>query len=72
MQYHSDISTLLLLNKADLQDRWDIAEAHLDEVHGKVQVFRTSAKTGENVEEAFARITELMIAPEEPITEAFL
>ncbi|MDA0812788.1 MAG: GTP-binding protein [Verrucomicrobia bacterium] len=71
-EFYSDIPTLLLLNKADLQDQWDIAEAHLDEVRGKVKVFRTSAKTGENVEEAFVRITEMMIAPDEPTTEAFL
>ncbi|MEZ5327590.1 MAG: Rab family GTPase [Verrucomicrobiales bacterium] len=71
-EFYSDIPTLLLLNKADLKDRWEITDAHLKDVESRVEVFHTSAKTGENVEDAFSRITEMMISPEERATEAFL
>jgi small GTP-binding protein len=71
-EFYSDIPTFVLLNKADLKERWDITDAHLNDVESKVEVFHTSAKTGENVENAFARITEMMIAPEERAAEAFL
>ncbi|MCB1095884.1 MAG: GTP-binding protein [Verrucomicrobiae bacterium] len=71
-EFYSDIPTLLLLNKADLKDRWEITDAHLNDVESRVEVFHTSAKTGENVEDAFSRITEMMISPEERAMEAFL
>jgi len=43
-----------LLNKADLADRWALDEATIDDlVRQGWTVVRTSAKTGENVEQAF-------------------
>ncbi|MBN1558481.1 MAG: GTP-binding protein [Lentisphaerae bacterium] len=53
---------VLLLNKADLKDEWEIdadAEAALRKAGWPV--YRTSAKTGDNVEAAFVRLTRAML-----------
>jgi len=53
---------ILVLNKADLSDQW-----HLDDraiwrlAEDGWSVVRTSAKTGEGVEEAFAKLTKRML-----------
>ena len=52
----------LLLNKADLCPDWQVTEddiAHI-ELQG-LTVLKTSAKTGEGVEDAFARLAEAMV-----------
>jgi len=57
-----NIPHILLLNKADLFTDWQVTEediAHL-ELQG-LQVLKTSAKTGEGVEDAFVRLAEAMI-----------
>jgi small GTP-binding protein len=53
---------LFLLNKTDLKEDWDIPEDHLDALKdaGSV-VLRTSAKTGEGVEEAFQELAKRMV-----------
>lgn len=60
-QIYPGIPSLLLLNKTDLTDRWDVTDAHLSEVADQVEVLPTSAKTGVNVETAFERIAEKMV-----------
>jgi small GTP-binding protein len=54
---------LLLINKADLQESWDIAAGPVESLErsGWV-VVRTSAKTGEGVEEAFHELTRRMVS----------
>lgn len=57
------IPFVFLLNKCDLTDQWEIesdAEKTLEERGW--QVLRTSAKTGEHVEEAFLRLATAMTA----------
>jgi len=53
---------VMLLNKADLESEWEIGA---DEVKGFEKkgwrVFRTSAKTRENVEAAFAGLAQTML-----------
>ena len=53
---------LLLLNKADLRESWDISREPVDllEDAGWV-VLRTSAKTGEGVEEAFQGLANRLV-----------
>jgi small GTP-binding protein len=52
---------LLLANKADERDRWEIAGSDLhDAAHGWT-VLETSAKTGERVEQAFLSLTAAML-----------
>lgn len=46
--------TVILLNKADLNDRWEIDDDAIGELSTKGwRVLKTSAKSGEGVEEAF-------------------
>jgi small GTP-binding protein len=54
---------LLLLNKADLQESWDISKEPVDELEqaGWV-VLRTSAKSGEGVEEAFQGLAQRLVS----------
>ena len=53
---------LFLFNKTDLKDDWDIPENSLEDLQeaGYV-VLRTSAKTGEGVEEAFQELAKRMV-----------
>jgi small GTP-binding protein len=51
-----------LINKADLAAEWEITDTMLDELTAMgVPFFRTSAKTGENVNEAFACLARDML-----------
>lgn len=53
---------LLVINKVDLADEWEVGtdrQAQLAE--SGWEIFRTSAKTGENVKEAFLRLAVMML-----------
>ena len=53
---------LFLFNKTDLKEEWDIPEQSIDDLIGAGHiVLRTSAKTGEGVEEAFEMIAKRMV-----------
>jgi hypothetical protein len=54
---------LFLLNKTDLKEEWDIPEQALEDLTdaGNV-VLRTSAKTGEGVEEAFQMLAQRLVS----------
>ena len=53
---------LFLFNKTDLKEDWDIPEPSLEELKGAgCAVLRTSAKTGEGVEEAFQELAKRMV-----------
>lgn len=58
-----EIPVILLVNKNDLKH--DYEKTEIEEVlkNYKFQYFITSAKTGENVEEAFAAIGKMMVEP---------
>jgi small GTP-binding protein len=52
----------LVLNKADLRSDWQVTEddvTHLEQQG--LQVLKTSAKTGQGVEDAFIRLTDAML-----------
>jgi len=53
---------LFLFNKTDLQEQWDIPAQSIEDLQdaGHV-VLRTSAKTGEGVEEAFQTLAQRMV-----------
>jgi hypothetical protein len=54
-----DVPQLLLLNKADLADGWELGESELGRLAASgVQARRASAKTGAGVEEAFLELAE--------------
>jgi len=56
------IPFILLINKVDLSDEWEIDDRAIEEIidRGWV-VIKTSAKTGEGVEEAFTQLTRSML-----------
>ena len=56
-----DLPCLLLLNKADLMDAWELDEDSAKPVPGFGRTVRTSAKTGEGVEEAFRILASMML-----------
>ncbi len=53
---------VLLLNKADLQNDWDVVAQSVETMqHAGWTILRTSAKTGEGVEEAFQVLANRMV-----------
>lgn len=51
-----------LLNKADLESEWEITAAMISELESQgINVLRTSAKTGQGVEEAFTALATAMV-----------
>ena len=58
------IPNVLLVNKADMTDQWEITEDMLHQATvGGNTVFCTSAKTGQSVEEAFRYLAGAMMKP---------
>lgn len=57
----NDIPCLLLLNKSDLQERWDLPAEREAELAEQLPVLRTSAKSGDGVEAAFLALAERML-----------
>jgi small GTP-binding protein len=56
-----DAPSILLINKADLRDQWEIPTQVLDGLRGKGwRIMETSAKDGRNVEEAFQLLASSM------------
>ena len=56
------VPSLLLLNKADLTDQWEIPKDRQAQLASQGwEILLTSAKTGQNVEEAFQRLTLKML-----------
>jgi hypothetical protein len=54
---------VVLINKSDLTAQWELTEADLSELTNRCwPVYRTSAKTGEHVEEAFQSLAEAMLS----------
>ena len=52
---------VLVLNKVDLADAWEVDDAALEVAHELGwKVIRTSAKTGEGVEDAFMTLARAM------------
>lgn len=53
----------LLINKSDLTEQWALSDAALEPLREQGwQIIRTSAKTGEGVEQAFVALTEEMLS----------
>ncbi len=53
---------LVLINKADLKEKWEITEADIKEMENAgMTVIETSAKAGFQVEEAFLKLSRLML-----------
>lgn len=58
-----DLPFLLLLNKSDLAELWELPENDVEALQDAgVNILRTSAKTGQNVEQAFLRLAKALIS----------
>ncbi|MEN9019696.1 MAG: GTP-binding protein [Verrucomicrobiaceae bacterium] len=51
---------VIFANKADLENSWDLETDELNRLETRFAVFRTSAKTGHSVEEAFHVLADKM------------
>lgn len=51
-----DAQAVLLVNKLDLIERWEVAPATLAELRRSLPVFETSARFGDGVEQAFTEL----------------
>jgi len=60
-----DVPGVLALNKSDLQERWTLASGDEQALSRAFDLVRTSAKTGDGVEEAFRRIGRATLAAKE-------
>ncbi|MCB1233740.1 MAG: GTP-binding protein [Verrucomicrobiae bacterium] len=59
---HPGMPGLLLLNKSDLADRWEMGEGDLETLSEKAPgILRTSARDGRGVEEAFETLARHML-----------
>jgi hypothetical protein len=57
-----EIPCVLVINKLDLKDQWEINPLVLDDMKGKgMMVVQTSAKTGEEVRQAFQLLAQKMM-----------
>jgi small GTP-binding protein len=58
----SGIPSIFIINKCDLENEWEITEKVLSSLESKgVSIFKTSAKTGLNVEKIFTTLAEEMV-----------
>lgn len=54
------LQSVMLVNKFDLLDRWEVTPTMLAEVRSGLPVFESSARTGEGVEAAFVQLAETL------------
>jgi small GTP-binding protein len=58
----SGIPSIFIINKCDLENEWEITEKVLSSLESKgVTIFKTSAKTGLNVEKIFTSLAGEMV-----------
>jgi len=56
-----EVRAVLLLNKLDLVERWEVAPSTVAELRHALPVFETSARTGDGVEPAFAELARSLL-----------
>jgi len=57
-----EVPCVLLINKLDLADRWEVRPETVAEVRKTLATFETSAKTGDGVEDAFGILAAQVFA----------
>lgn len=60
---YGDLPHVLLINKADLKNSWEVSDGKIETLRETCDnVYLTSAKTGDHVEEALCRLAEQIVA----------
>ena len=63
IQEAGKVPAVLVMNKSDLTEKWEIDSARESELTAAGwNILRTSAKTGDSVEEVFSKLTAAMLA----------
>ena len=57
----ADPAVILVINKLDLVDRWEVAPGTIAELRRTLPVIETSAQTGDGVENAFAELARKLV-----------
>ena len=55
------VPVVMLVNKLDLIDRWEISTADIARLQDSLPTFRTSALGGDHVEDAFATLARAIV-----------
>lgn len=58
----SELPAVLMINKFDLADRWEVSPETLAQAGRTLPLFKVSAKTGASVEEAFKALAGKMVS----------
>lgn len=61
-QENPGLKAVLLVNKFDLFERWEVSPASLADLRKALPIFESSARTGEGVEEAFLTLAKDLMA----------
>ncbi len=68
---HGDVPLVFIVNKSDLTNLWRVSPEAIARLAGeKGHAFLTSAKTGENVEQAFVKLAAMMAAVAGPTEDS--
>ena len=59
-QERPGVPVVMLLNKSDLQDSWQLGEEQLQELSATMTCYTTSALSGENVEHTFQQLAQIL------------
>jgi len=63
MDRYGDLPYVFLINKADLKSSWEVPESKIESLRETCDnLYLTSAKTGDHVEEALSRLAEQIVA----------
>lgn len=59
---YGQIPYVILINKSDLQDEWEVTDADIADLKSQdITVYVTSAKSGDNIEQAFIDLSQILV-----------
>lgn len=62
LDFLGNVPHLMLINKDDLREQWEVKDEEINAlINGGNRLFTTSAKTGNNVEQAFIELSEQIL-----------